>query len=165
MYAPTSFISSSNSQVPSIITNLNIVNDFYVDDKHFLIVSLHQLTITEQEELFLKLSVVGRLLSEGKNYAIFQDADNQREVEKKQEFDEQQELKKKRLKLTALLTDRELQIVTLVALGWSNKQIASHLEISQWTVSSHLRRIFIKLDVNSRAAMIYQCSAMINHLH
>lgn len=165
MYAPTSFISSSNSRSPGIITNLNIVSDFYVDDKHFLIVSLDQLTINEQEELFLEISIVGRLLSEGKNYAIVHDSENQQELEKKQESDEQQELEKKRLKLTSILTDRELQIVTLVALGWSNKQIASHLEISQWTVSAHLRRIFIKVDVNSRAAMIYQCSVMINHLH
>jgi DNA-binding CsgD family transcriptional regulator len=61
----------------------------------------------------------------------------------------------------SLLTDRELQIATLVAAGHSNKQIASHLHISEWTVSTHLRRTFMKLGVDSRAAMVYRCSHML----
>ncbi|MBD0337347.1 MAG: helix-turn-helix transcriptional regulator [Cyanobacteria bacterium Co-bin13] len=67
--------------------------------------------------------------------------------------------------LTLLLTERELQIATLVALGRPNKQIASHLRISEWTVSTHLRRIFIKLGVDSRAAMVYRCAALIQQLN
>jgi DNA-binding NarL/FixJ family response regulator len=51
------------------------------------------------------------------------------------------------------LTKRELQIAILVAAGKANKQIAYQLEISEWTVSTHLRRIFAKLGVHSRAAM------------
>jgi DNA-binding CsgD family transcriptional regulator len=60
--------------------------------------------------------------------------------------------------ITNLLTDRELQIVALVATGCPNKQIANRLRISEWTVSTHLRRIFIKLGVESRAAMVYSCA-------
>ena len=41
----------------------------------------------------------------------------------------------------------------MVAQGYANKTIASVLEISSWTVASHLRRIFVKLRVSSRAAM------------
>ena len=66
--------------------------------------------------------------------------------------------------VTSLLTERELQIVTLVASGQSNKLIAKQLEISEWTVSAHLRRIFLKLDVDSRAAMVYQCAPLIQQL-
>lgn len=55
-----------------------------------------------------------------------------------------------------LLSDRELQIAQLVAQGQSNKQIAQALQISKWTVLTHLRRIFSKLNVDSRAAMVYQ---------
>ncbi|MCU0525847.1 MAG: LuxR C-terminal-related transcriptional regulator [Elainella sp. Prado103] len=55
-----------------------------------------------------------------------------------------------------LLSDRELQIAQLVAQGQSNKQIAQQLQISKWTVLTHLRRIFSKLNVDSRAAMVYQ---------
>jgi DNA-binding NarL/FixJ family response regulator len=62
------------------------------------------------------------------------------------------------------LTGREIEIAILVALGLPNKQIASHLnisDISEWTVSTHLRRIFTKLQVNNRAAMVYHCSVLI----
>ncbi len=63
--------------------------------------------------------------------------------------------------LVTMLTERELEITTLVALGWPNKQIADHLHISEWTVSTHLRRIFAKLGVHSRAAMVYRCTALL----
>jgi len=58
---------------------------------------------------------------------------------------------------TDLLTAREMQIVALVAEGRPNKQIASELSISEWTVSTHLRRIYAKLDVDTRAAMVSRC--------
>jgi DNA-binding CsgD family transcriptional regulator len=64
--------------------------------------------------------------------------------------------------LINLLTGRELQVATLTASGRSNKQIANHLNISEWTVSAHLRRIFIKLNVDNRAAMAYRCAPLIN---
>jgi DNA-binding CsgD family transcriptional regulator len=52
------------------------------------------------------------------------------------------------------LSPREYEIAGMVAKGYANKTIASLLDISSWTVSSHLRRIFSKLDVTSRAAMV-----------
>lgn len=53
----------------------------------------------------------------------------------------------------SLLSPREQEIARMVARGYANKTIASVLEISSWTVASHLRRIFVKLQVSSRAAM------------
>jgi len=53
-----------------------------------------------------------------------------------------------------LLSPREKEIVRLVANGMANKNIALLLEISPWTVATHLRRVFIKLGVRSRAEMI-----------
>jgi DNA-binding CsgD family transcriptional regulator len=67
----------------------------------------------------------------------------------------------KNVELTNILTSRELQIAILVALGQQNKHIAKQLKISEWTVSAHLRRIFTKLGVGSRAAMVYKCSSLI----
>lgn len=55
------------------------------------------------------------------------------------------------------LTAREAQIARLVADGLVNKQIASELQISEWTVATHLRRIFAKLGVETRAAMVSRC--------
>lgn len=52
------------------------------------------------------------------------------------------------------LSPRECEIARMVAKGYPNKSIASVLDISSWTVSSHLRRIFTKLGVTSRAAMV-----------
>src|SRR5260221_1799804 len=52
------------------------------------------------------------------------------------------------------LSPREPEIARMVAKGLPNKTIASVLEISGWTVCSHLRRVFAKLGVNSRAAMV-----------
>ena len=51
------------------------------------------------------------------------------------------------------LSPREQEIARMVAQGYANKTIASVLEISTWTVASHLRRIFVKLQISSRAAM------------
>ncbi len=42
----------------------------------------------------------------------------------------------------------------MVSNGYTNRAIASSLEISLWTVATHLRRIFAKLAVNSRAEMV-----------
>jgi DNA-binding CsgD family transcriptional regulator len=52
------------------------------------------------------------------------------------------------------LSPREREIARMVARGYTNKMIASVLNISLWTVSTHLRRIFLKLGVSSRAAMV-----------
>lgn len=54
------------------------------------------------------------------------------------------------------LSPREKEIVRLIARGLPNKAIATVLDISQWTVASHLRRIYAKLGVKSRAEMIAQ---------
>jgi two-component system nitrate/nitrite response regulator NarL len=52
------------------------------------------------------------------------------------------------------LSPREREIVRMVAKGHPNKVIADVLNISSWTVNTHLRRIFAKLGVTSRAAMV-----------
>ena len=54
------------------------------------------------------------------------------------------------------LSPRELQIARRVADGATNRAIASSLDISLWTVSTHMRRIFAKLGVSSRAEMVAQ---------
>ena len=58
------------------------------------------------------------------------------------------------------LSPREQEIVRMVAKGHPNKVIADVLNISSWTVCTHLRRIFAKLGVGSRAAMVAQLLVM-----
>lgn len=52
------------------------------------------------------------------------------------------------------LSPREQQVASMVAGGDTNKAIAHRLGISTWTVAAHLRRIFEKLEVHTRAAMV-----------
>lgn len=52
------------------------------------------------------------------------------------------------------LSPREQEIVQLVAHGQSDREIGVRLGISHWTVGTHLRRIYAKLGVNSRAEMV-----------
>ncbi|MEF1312404.1 response regulator transcription factor [Vibrio mytili] len=48
------------------------------------------------------------------------------------------------------LTSRERQILSLLAYGISNQQIASKLFVSESTVKSHIYKLYKKLDVHSR---------------
>jgi DNA-binding CsgD family transcriptional regulator len=53
----------------------------------------------------------------------------------------------------ASMTDSELAVARLVALGLSNREVAERLFLSPHTVSSHLRHVFAKLGVNSRVEL------------
>jgi DNA-binding CsgD family transcriptional regulator len=50
------------------------------------------------------------------------------------------------------LTAREVQVLSLIATGKTNRVIATELVISEKTVASHVSHIFTKLDLTSRAA-------------
>jgi DNA-binding NarL/FixJ family response regulator len=52
------------------------------------------------------------------------------------------------------LSARESEVLTLVADGLSNQQIAQRLFVSQATIKSHLVHIFTKLDADSRTAAV-----------
>jgi DNA-binding NarL/FixJ family response regulator len=52
------------------------------------------------------------------------------------------------------LTDRELEVVRLVAQGLTNDQVAEKLVISRRTVNRHLNAIYTKLGTSSRTALV-----------
>lgn len=55
-----------------------------------------------------------------------------------------------------LLTERELQVLSLMARGASNREIAQDLYLAEKTIKQHASRIFRKLNVKSRSqAVIY----------
>jgi LuxR family maltose regulon positive regulatory protein len=54
--------------------------------------------------------------------------------------------------ITQSLTDREREVLALLAQGLTNKEIARKLTITQNTVKRHLKSLFLKLEVNTRAA-------------
>lgn len=55
---------------------------------------------------------------------------------------------------TDLLSQRELQVLELVAQGSTNREAANLLFISEATVKTHLLHIYAKLGVNDRAAAV-----------
>jgi len=52
------------------------------------------------------------------------------------------------------LSERELEVLTLMAKGTANKEIAANLVITGSTVKSHIQSIFQKLEVNSRTEAV-----------
>jgi DNA-binding CsgD family transcriptional regulator len=56
--------------------------------------------------------------------------------------------------LTLRLTERELEVLRLVAEGHTDREVAEMLVISPRTVNRHLSNIFVKLDVPGRAAAV-----------
>ncbi|MGC2832511.1 MAG: response regulator transcription factor [Candidatus Acidiferrum sp.] len=52
------------------------------------------------------------------------------------------------------LTFRQQQLVTLVAKGLTNKEIASHLNLSEYTVRNHIHRILKQVDAGSRSEAV-----------
>ena len=57
---------------------------------------------------------------------------------------------------TPRLTDREMEVLKLVAQGLNNRDIAKKLYISENTVKNHIRNILEKLHLHSRMeAVVY----------
>jgi DNA-binding NarL/FixJ family response regulator len=52
------------------------------------------------------------------------------------------------------LTEREREVLMLVARGMTNGDIAAHLFLSEGTVKTHVKRIFAKLDLHDRTQAV-----------
>jgi DNA-binding CsgD family transcriptional regulator len=54
------------------------------------------------------------------------------------------------------LTDREVEIVRYISDGWTNKEIAQHLDISEHTVKEHVRHLLKKTKTTTRTGILAQ---------
>jgi two-component system, NarL family, nitrate/nitrite response regulator NarL len=61
---------------------------------------------------------------------------------------------------TETLTDRERQVLTLLAEGLSNKEIATHLEISEHTAKFHVNSILQKLSAQKRVEAVVRAARL-----
>jgi DNA-binding NarL/FixJ family response regulator len=59
-----------------------------------------------------------------------------------------------------VLTSRERDVLAMISQGFSNKCIARALEISPETVKSHVKRIFLKLAVNTRVEAVCRAGSL-----
>jgi len=59
-----------------------------------------------------------------------------------------------------LLSARELDVLKLIARGYTNQQISDELFISMNTTKTHLKNIFAKLDVKSRTQALFQAKQL-----
>jgi DNA-binding CsgD family transcriptional regulator len=138
-------LKKQNQDLPS-----NIIGEFTIEDRHYLILLLSespQISPVRDSEEDAIQEEVSRFEIQGQSCAIVE-----------------AEPAPVQPNLADLLSERELQIATLVSLGRVNKQIARQLHISEWTVATYIRRIFYKLGVDSRAAMVYRCATLIQQL-
>lgn len=58
------------------------------------------------------------------------------------------------------LTPRERDVLAMIGQGFSNKRIARILEISPETVKTHVKRVFLKLAVNTRAEAVCRAGSL-----
>lgn len=63
-----------------------------------------------------------------------------------------------RLREVEALSDRELSVLERVSRGFTSQEIAAEMGISVHTVSTHVKRIYKKLQVSSRAEAIFEAS-------
>ncbi|MHB1342683.1 MAG: response regulator [Coriobacteriia bacterium] len=70
------------------------------------------------------------------------------------EFASRPEVRRAHPSELAALTEREREILTLVAQGLSNDEIATHLFISPATSKTHVSRVMMKLDARDRAQLV-----------
>ncbi|MDX2097355.1 MAG: helix-turn-helix transcriptional regulator [Leptolyngbyaceae cyanobacterium bins.59] len=55
---------------------------------------------------------------------------------------------------TGILSDRELQVIELVAAGLTNQEIAENLAISKRTVDNHISNILDKTGTDNRVSLV-----------
>lgn len=58
------------------------------------------------------------------------------------------------------LTERENDVLTLIAKGYSRHEVAENLNVSQHTVTTHIKHIYRKLSVHSRTEAVFEAYQM-----
>jgi DNA-binding NarL/FixJ family response regulator len=66
------------------------------------------------------------------------------------ELNQQAALAEQRAEMRFELTQRQRQLMSLVAMGMSNKEIAANLNLSEFTVKNHIYRVMKQVDADTR---------------
>lgn len=103
-----------------------------------------------------RMPVILAMASHGMLMCVLQGSPDQSDAEPHSE----EEAKSLPASMEEPLTDRELEVLALLAAGLSNKEIADHLVIAIGTVKVHVKNIFAKLKVNRRTKAIAQAKEL-----
>ena len=157
---------ASASSLLAQVSREAVVGSFQMPDGYFLVLAMAQVLPLPAPIKPIQLLncdfVTGQFEKNSQNYLIVEtDQATHQTFAEPAASAHAGDFSQAQLDVVHCLTERELQIATLIAHGWSNKRAAAHLAISEWTVATHLRRIFMKLQVDSRAAMVYKCAGLI----
>ena len=90
-----------------------------------------------------------QLRLELQNYLLRID-EMQTEIEKKDDCNKFSEDKLKEFELS----EREIEVLKLISQGFKNAEIAEKLFVSQNTIKTHIKNIYVKLDVKNRVEAI-----------
>jgi DNA-binding NarL/FixJ family response regulator len=71
-----------------------------------------------------------------------------------EEFTRHPELQRRPAAAAGEITERERDVLTLIGLGLSNTEIASHLNVSLSTAKTHVGRLLMKLNARDRAQLV-----------
>ncbi|WP_066188705.1 response regulator [Gracilibacillus timonensis] len=107
----------------------------------------------------LKDMEIERLLSEMKKvlngYMVFPESVKQKLIDVlSQQQNTNIRLKEKLLEKQITITDREEEILSLLALGYTNQRIADTIYLSVGTVKNYCSRLYDKLEMNNRAELV-----------
>ena len=62
-----------------------------------------------------------------------------------------------------MLTNRELQVLKLIAERSTNRDISCHLSISESTAENHIHHIYTKLRISNRAWLLHMLTVQLLH--
>jgi DNA-binding CsgD family transcriptional regulator len=96
---------------------------------------------------------IARFEADGMNYALLVPATPRAQRAARREAEAAA-----RTDFLKLLTQRELEIVRLICTGCLNQQVAERLRISEYTVGSHLKNVYVKLGLRTRGELLFRCT-------
>lgn len=130
-------------------THVLMLTTFDVDDYVYDALQLGASGFLLKDALAEELVAAVRIVASGE--ALLAPSVTKRLIEQFAVSRARPELSQERL---AGLTDRELEVMTLIGRGQSNQEIAAELFIAQQTVKTHVSKILAKLDLRDRVQAV-----------
>ncbi|WP_315915215.1 response regulator transcription factor [Arthrobacter sp. lap29] len=137
------------SSAPAGVTHVLMLTTFDVDDYVYDALRLGASGFLLKDALAEELVAAVRIVASGE--ALLAPSVTKRLIEQFALSRARPQLSRERLDG---LTERELEVMTLLGRGWSNQEIAAELFIAQQTVKTHVSKILAKLELRDRVQAV-----------